>query len=210
MNVKICGITRADDAAIAVSLGAWAIGFVFWPKSPRYIDPARARAIAGALPGHVERVGVFVDEQPDRVRDVVSRVGLTAVQLHGSEVRGDWTAPGPPVIKAVGLEHPQREAILSEWRDTRVLIDAHDPHRRGGTGRTTDWTVAAGIASGREIVLAGGLCAENVAQAIARVQPWGIDVSSGVEDAPGVKNPERLRALFAAVGGCGLIDARMA
>jgi len=198
MKVKICGITRAQDAQLAASLGAWAVGFIFWPKSPRYIEPAQARAIADGLPPRVERVGVFVDESPDRVRAIAAAAGLTIVQLHGREARMDWDL-AVPMMKAVGLDNAGDEPVLHEWLDVRVLLDAHDPDRRGGTGRTTDWTAASRIARMREIVLAGGLRPENVADAIARVRPWGIDVSSGVEDAPGVKNHERMRALFAAV-----------
>lgn len=200
MNVKICGITCARDAELAASLGAWAIGFVFWPKSPRCIEPARARAIADRLPPHVERVGVFVDAPPDRVREVVAAAGLTVVQLHGHERRTDWDLP-VPVMKAVGLGDGDPQAVLGEWSDVRALLDAHDPERRGGTGRTTDWAAASRIARMREVVLAGGLRPENIAAAIAQVRPWGIDVSSGVEDTPGVKNHERVRALFAAVAG---------
>jgi phosphoribosylanthranilate isomerase len=198
MKVKICGVTRAQDAELAASLGAWAVGFVFWPKSPRNISAARARAISEALPRHVERVGVFVDETADRVRDIVAAAGLTIVQLHGHEARKDWDL-AVPAMKAVGLDDGDPQAVLGDWSDVRVLLDAYDPERRGGTGRTTDWAAASRIARTREIVLAGGLRPENVCAAIAQVRPWGIDVSSGVEDAPGVKNHDRMRALFEAV-----------
>jgi phosphoribosylanthranilate isomerase len=198
MKVKICGIMRAEDAQLAALLGAWAVGFIFWPKSPRFVDAAGARSIADALPARVERVGVFVDEAPDRVREIVAAAGLTIVQLHGHESRKDWDLT-TPVMKAVGLANGDQASVLDDWRDVRALLDAHDPARRGGTGRTIDWNAAAAVARSRDIVLAGGLRPENVADAVARVRPWGIDVSSGVEDAPGLKNHERMRALFAAV-----------
>jgi phosphoribosylanthranilate isomerase len=144
-----------------------------------------------------------VDERPARVREIVSAAGLTIVQLHGGEAREDWDFEHVSLMKAVGVEDDNREAILAAWSGARVLLDAHDPKRRGGTGRTADWEAAAAIARKRDIVLAGGLRPENVAAAITRVRPWGIDVSSGVEDAPGVKNHDKLGALFAAIESAG-------
>jgi phosphoribosylanthranilate isomerase len=193
--VKICGITRLEDAAAAVALGAGAIGFVFWPQSPRYIDPERAREIANALPPGVLRVGVFVNQAAAHVNDIASRVGLSAAQLHGDEEPDYASRVSPQVIKALTLE-----TSAAVWPEqTMILLDAHDPIRRGGTGRTIDWTAAADFARERRTLLAGGLTPENVGEAIARVRPFGIDVSSGVESSPGIKDHQRLRALFEAV-----------
>jgi len=195
--VKICGITRMDDALEAVRAGAAAVGFIFWPGSPRYIDPYRARAIANALPPFVTPVGVFVDQPADYVAGVASLVRLGAIQLHGRETPESAAALGRPILKGLTLNDS-----IDPWPDSVVLLlDAHDPVRRGGTGQTIDWEAATRIANRRRVILAGGLTPENVGEAIARVQPYGIDVSSGVERSPGVKHHGRLRALFEAIHG---------
>ena len=205
MIVKICGITRLEDAEAAVAAGAGAIGFIFWPNSPRFIDPYRARRIAAALPPFVTPVGVFVNQPLDHVNRVAHLVRLGAVQLHGDESPGFAAAVSVPVMKAVSSG---QEEVASWPAQVRLLLDVHDPVARGGTGRTIDWTAAAGIAAQREIVLAGGLTPDNVAEAIAQVRPFGIDVSSGVERAPGIKDHRRLRALFEAVHDAGHITTR--
>jgi phosphoribosylanthranilate isomerase len=199
--VKICGITRLEDAQAAVAAGANALGFIFWPKSPRHVDAERARSIVATLPRDVMAIGVFVNQPADDVNAVAEDVGLGAVQLHGDEGADYVRAISRPVIKAVTLD-AANSAGFAAWLDgVRILLDVHDPEKRGGTGRTIDWTMAAEIASQREIVLAGGLTPENVGSAIARVRPYGIDVSSGVEVSPGIKDPERIKALFEAVHG---------
>jgi phosphoribosylanthranilate isomerase len=205
MFVKICGITRLEDAAAAVAAGAGAIGFIFWPASPRFIDPHRARVIAAALPPFVTPVGVFVNQPLDYVNGVASLVRLGVVQLHGDETPQFAEAVARPVMKAVSLRKP--DVRLWPGR-VRLLLDVHDPLARGGTGRTIDWTAAADVSSQREIVLAGGLKPENVADAVACVRPYGIDVSSGVERSPGIKDHQRLRALFEAVHDAGHITTR--
>jgi phosphoribosylanthranilate isomerase len=198
MFVKICGITGAEDADAAVAAGANAVGFVFWPDSPRFVDPYRARAIVARLPPFVTPVGVFVNQAAEYVTAVASLVRLGAVQLHGDETELFAGSLQTPVIKAVTPASPDASA----WSRRRLLlVDAHDPVRRGGTGFTADWDRAAGLAAERPILLAGGLTPENVAEAIARVRPFGIDVSSGVERSPGVKDHQRLRALFEVVHG---------
>jgi phosphoribosylanthranilate isomerase len=200
MFVKICGITRAEDAKAAVAAGANAIGFVFWPKSPRFIDPYRARDLRALLPPFVTPVGVFVNQPEEYVRGVASLVKLGAVQLHGDEEPAYVGRMTTPVIKAVALGPANGVPVLDIWsRSTTILLDVHDPVRRGGTGNTVDWSAAATIASTRPTLLAGGLTPDNVATAVTRVRPFGIDVSSGVECAPGVKDPARLAALFEAL-----------
>jgi phosphoribosylanthranilate isomerase len=204
MLVKICGITRIEDAEAAVAAGAGAIGFVFWPKSPRFIDPYRARVIAAALPPFVTAVGVFVNQPLDHVNGVASVARLGVVQLHGDETPAFAAAVSRPVLKAVTVHDD-----IAMWPPrVRLLLDVHDPVAHGGTGRTIDWSAAAAIAARREVLLAGGLTADNVADAVGRVRPFGIDVSSGVERAPGIKDHQRLRALFEAVHDSGHITTR--
>ena len=200
-RVKVCGICRAEDAARAIDLGASAIGFVFWPDSPRYIEPTRARDIAASLPEHITAVGVFVDQPAQHVIDVAAVVPLGAVQLHGTELIDDFARVNQPLIKAVPVTDPFDASTVDGLPPfVTVLLDAHDPLRRGGTGRTIDWTVAAAVAARRKTILSGGLNAANVGEAIARVQPHMIDVSSGVESSPGRKDPDKLRQFFAAIG----------
>jgi phosphoribosylanthranilate isomerase len=209
MLVKICGITRLEDAAAAVAAGAGAIGFVFWPGSPRFIDPHRARAIAATLPPFVTPVGVFVNQPAAYVRGVASLVRLGAVQLHGDEPPAYAKELSTPIVKAIAIGADGGETAIDTWpAGITLLLDVHDPVKRGGTGRTVDWTAAAGIAATRRVFLAGGLTPDNAADAVARVRPYGIDVSSGVECAPGVKDHQRLRALFEALNGSSDITAR--
>ena len=200
MMVKICGITSMEDAEAAVEAGAASLGFVFWPKSPRFIDPERARVIVSSLPPFVVPVGVFVNQPAAHVRGVAALVRLGAVQLHGDEDLLYVAGMDYPVIKAVSIESGDETDRIDIWpRRTTLLLDVHDPVSRGGTGRTVDWSAAAPIAARRRTLLAGGLTPDNVAQAVARVQPYGIDVSSGVERSPGVKDHARIRALFEAL-----------
>jgi phosphoribosylanthranilate isomerase len=187
MVLKICGITRLTDALHATEQGATALGFVFWPRSPRYITPERAAAIVAALPSAVTKVGVFVNEAVDRVHAVVAEAGLDVVQLHGDEQPLDGAWLDRPLFRSTTID--DAEELMALWPvGTPLLLDATDRDRRGGTGTTVDWTRAAALSRRRRIILAGGLTPENVAEAIATVNPYGVDVSSGVEDAPGVKN----------------------
>jgi phosphoribosylanthranilate isomerase len=200
IDVKICGITRQEDALLAAELGAWAVGFVFWPGSPRYIDPRAARAIVHALPSTIRTVGVFVNQPAGHVRMVTEEAGITTVQLHGHEPVAFAQGLGLPVFKAVpvrgGFDPSTLDAIPS---GITVLLDAFDPTTHGGTGRTIDWTTAAEAATRRPIVLAGGLNAGNIVQAIQQVRPRAVDLSSGVERSPGIKEHGKLRELFAAL-----------
>jgi phosphoribosylanthranilate isomerase len=185
--LKVCGITRLTDALHAVQHGASAIGFVFWPKSPRSVHPARAADIIAELPSNVTTVGVFVNEPVEGIRQTVAATGLTMVQLHGDEPPAYADALPVPLLRAVTLS--QVPGVFGDWpAATTWLLDAADPVRRGGTGTTVDWQRAAAAARDRQVVLAGGLTPENVATAIGIVRPFGVDVSSGVEAAPGVKD----------------------
>jgi phosphoribosylanthranilate isomerase len=199
-RVKICGITRERDAMLACELGAAAIGLVLWPRSPRYVRPAAAREMVDGLPPVVVPVGVFADQPLTEIRELVEAVGLGAVQLHGDEPLETIMGVTRPVIRAVASDREDASLVIAALPEgVVVLLDAHDPVRRGGTGRTVDWGRAADLARHRRVILSGGLTPDNVAQAIAIVRPWGVDVSSGVESRPGVKDPERLAAFFAAV-----------
>jgi len=199
-RVKICGITRLEDAEAAVGLGADAIGFILWPKSPRVISLDEAARIANALPPFVTRVGVFVNPSLNEAREAVDRVGLDAVQLHGDETPAAFRALPVRCLKVATLESDDDIRAVAAWpADVMPLVDAADRERRGGTGRVANWTRAAQVSFVRPIVLSGGLTADNVSQAIAATRPWAVDVSSGVETSPGVKSVERMEKFFAAV-----------
>jgi phosphoribosylanthranilate isomerase len=197
--MKFCGITRVEDAWAAADLGAAAIGFVFAPTSPRAITPDAARAIALRLPRFLQGVGVFVYLPPADVRRVADHVGLDAVQLHGRETPADAAAAWPRVIKALARDRdPLAEA--DTWPDdVTLLVDAATGEAPGGTGQLADWPAAAALARRRRLVLAGGLTADNVGEAIAIVRPYAVDVSSGIETRPGEKSVARMRAFARAV-----------
>jgi phosphoribosylanthranilate isomerase len=196
MFVKVCGITRLTDALHAVRAGATALGFVFWPHSPRYVTPERAAEIIGELPSSMVTVGVFVNEPLDGIRDVVAKSRITTVQLHGDEPPAYADGLGWPIIRSVSVEEAD-EACPAWPAETLFLLDAVDPVRRGGTGGQVDWIQAASVARDWRILLAGGLTHENVAEAIAIVRPYGVDVSSGVEHSPGVKDFDKVSRFVA-------------
>lgn len=185
---------------LAARLGAACVGFVFWPQSPRFVEPAVATHILAALPPHVVGVGVFVNQPVEEVNTIADRVGLGAVQLHGDETAIVCEHCTRRVIKAVRLSADSTpDAAEAVWAGATVLLDTFDPIRMGGTGRQVDWTLAARIARRRRTILSGGLRAETVSAAVRQVAPYGLDVSSGVESQPGIKAPERMKAFFAAV-----------
>lgn len=200
MIVKICGLTRPEDVALAAELGATALGMVFWPSSPRAVTRAQARALVDAAPSGVLTVGVFVDPTRDELDAVMGDVPLGAVQLHGQESASFVESLPWPVVKAVQVPADGPLPDVGVWSNrVRVLLDAHNPVRRGGTGQRIDWRKAETLARQRPVILAGGLNADNVVAAIEAVGPAGIDVSSGVERTAGVKDPAKLKALFEAL-----------
>jgi len=204
-RVKICGLTRLEDAELAIALGADALGFVFWPASPRVLSPERARVIARALPPFVTRVGVFVNITPADVAAIADEVGLDAVQLHGDENVEDYRCVNRRLIRSISLDDDAAVAAAAVLPgDVMPLVDAADAIRRGGTGRLANWDHAAVLARTRQVMLAGGLTHQNVADAVRRVRPWAVDVSSGVEERPGVKSPSRLREFFAELERIGM------
>ena len=195
---KICGITRLGDALHAVREGATAIGFVFVPWSPRHVRRDVAAEIVSALPHTVTTVGVFVNASVDDIRATVRQTGIAEVQLHGDEPSSVASVIDRPIIRSVTLDNVLD--VASAWpRDTTLLLDKADPVRRGGTGEVVEWSRAAIVARDRRTILAGGLTPDNVEEAIVTVRPFGVDVSSGVEASPGVKDDSKLRAFFAAL-----------
>lgn len=203
VRVKICGITNLEDALLAADLGAQALGFIFYSKSPRSIKPEAARDIISSLPPLVLSIGVFVDEEAGVVREVAQTVGLDWVQLHGKESPDYCRTLGRRVIKGFRVQDESSLAVLPDYRDAvqALLLDTYRPGTPGGTGETFDWELARRAQNYGPIILAGGLTAANISQAITVAQPAAVDVASGVEAGPGVKDPEKLRAFFAAVSG---------
>jgi phosphoribosylanthranilate isomerase len=193
VRVKICGVTRVEDALLAARLGADAIGLNFWPRSRRHVDVETARAIVAALPPLVSAVGVFVNQAREEILAVAARARLSVVQLHGDEPPHACEGFPVPVWKALRLSSPLPLAWLDEWPVQGFLVDAPDPGY-GGSGRTCDWEVAREAAARAPVLLAGGLGPDNVAEAVRAVRPWGVDVASGVESSPGVKDPDKLAA----------------
>jgi phosphoribosylanthranilate isomerase len=189
--VKICGITTEEDALLAVAMGADAIGFNFVPSSSRFLAVSRAADIAKRLPPEILTVGVFRDEAPARVVELTNQAGLRAAQLHGRESAEEtrWVRQRVPVvIRAFPGGDPELARAPGYGADV-VMIDSASP----GSGKVFDWSLAEGAPSGLRILLAGGLTPDNVAEAIERVRPWGVDVATGVESAPGVKDPSLVR-----------------
>lgn len=202
VRIKICGITNWTDANRAIQSGASLLGFNFYPRSPRYITPRKARGIVRRLPRGISAVGVFVNETEDRMLAIARTVGLDYLQLHGDE---------PPaavarlkrkvrIIRAFRVRKPFRATQLAPFRQAHaILLDGFDPQLTGGTGRTFDWTLARRAKPYGRIFLAGGLTPENIGEAIRTVRPYAVDVCSGVEARPGKKDAARLRAFHRAV-----------
>jgi len=196
-RVKICGITRTEDALVAAGLGVDAIGLVFYKKSPRHIDAEQAKAIVTALPPFVTTVGLFMDARPDDIAAVVKLVKLDCLQFHGDECPADCGQYGLPYIKAVAMQDGIDYALYTaSYPDAAgFLLDSHRRGQAGGTGKTFDWAQIP-KKQDRPLILAGGLTPENVAEAISQVQPYGIDLSSGVESSPGVKDAAKIQNLM--------------
>jgi phosphoribosylanthranilate isomerase len=193
VRIKICGITNAEDAIAAADLGADAIGFVFAP-SPRQISPDKAREIIMALPPLVQTVGVFVDEDPEKVASTAALCHLDLLQFHGKESASYCRGFGQRVIKAVQVQGPDGLEGCSEYSGVvdAFLLDTYVPGQKGGTGLTFDWNLALEAKRFGRIILAGGLNPDNVAAAITAVKPYAVDASSGLELKPGVKDHEKM------------------
>jgi phosphoribosylanthranilate isomerase len=203
MRVKICGITQIQQAEAIAEMGATALGFICVSASPRYVEPSRIRAIADRLPDQILRVGVFANESLDTVASTVAQANLSAVQLHGSESpefcqQLRQRLPGIELLKAFRIKTPDALAQVETYRDRvdSVLLDAYHPDQLGGTGRTLEWQRLNTFSPSQPWWLAGGLTPDNIRMALAQVRPDGIDLSSGVETAPGDKNLTKVARLF--------------
>jgi phosphoribosylanthranilate isomerase len=199
ISIKVCGITKLEDARYAAHLGYSAVGFNFYPNSPRFIKPEQAKKIIGDLPPFIATVGVFVNEKPSMVREVCEFTKLSMVQLHGQESPEYCKSMPVRVIKAFGMDETFNFNILATYHDANVaafLLDKHSPELVGGTGQTFDWSLAAHAREYGRIILAGGITPFNVESAIREAEPFGIDVNSGVEILPGEKNRVKMRELM--------------
>jgi len=202
-RTKICGITNIEDARVAVTAGADALGFLLYRKSPRYVDPMIVQQIVAQLPPFILPVGVFVNEEIKIVRDLMDTCGLALAQLHGDESATYCRELRRPVLKALRLKDRSTFVALAEFQ-ARIevrgfVLDALSEEAYGGTGQVVDWGLARQAARAATVILAGGLTPENVGQALRAVQPYGVDVSSGVEVTPGKKDHEKVRAFLRAV-----------
>ena len=196
VRVKICGITRAEDALAALRLGADALGFNFWPGSRRYLAPAAAREIVARLPPFATTVGVFVNQPEEEIRAIASASGVQVLQLHGDEPP-DLCARLPwPVVKAIPVDQVRALSRLLSYEVSAFLLDT--PSRgHGGSGVPFDWSLAEGVSDVAPVILAGGLDPDNVADAIRAVRPYAVDVASGVESEPGVKSASKMARFIA-------------
>jgi phosphoribosylanthranilate isomerase len=202
-RIKLCGITTLDDARMAVDVGAWAIGCILWPQSPRACDPAEAARIATAVRRRAQVCGVFVNQHLDEVTELVDALGLTMVQLHGDEgpaYCGEVARrTGAKVVKAAAVRSQADVQALETFHTDFHMLDAHRPGMRGGTGETFDWELVRARRSSIPLILSGGLTPDNVAEAIAAIRPFAVDTASGTEASPGVKDPDKVAAFVEAV-----------
>ncbi len=199
VRVKICGTTSLKDALLAVESGADAVGFIFYKESPRNISQKDVKEIVAQLPPFVESIGVFVNETSDKVNRIAEQCRLTAVQLHGDESPAFCRRIKRRVVKAVRVKDAESLKGMSDFDVSGFLLDAYNEESRGGTGRVFDWNLALRAKKQGPVIIAGGLNPYNVYTAIHRVKPYGVDVCSGVEKSPGVKDPEKISEFIKAV-----------
>ncbi len=202
IKIKICGITNAEDAQVAVDAGADALGFIFYAQSPRFVEIQTVKSIVDQLPPFVLPIGVFVNEEQTMVQNIMDACGLALAQLHGDETPVYCETLGHPVLKGIRLRDRSSFLALAEYKGRAgvrgFLLDAFSETAYGGTGSVADWDLAAEAAKAAPILLAGGLSPENVQDAIQKVHPYGIDVSSGVEASPGKKDHAKVHAFMKA------------
>jgi phosphoribosylanthranilate isomerase len=196
MKVKICGITNKEDALCAAELGADALGFIFVPSSLRYITPSAAKDIIGKLPPFVTSVGVFADSPSEEILSIIQQTGITCLQLHGNESPKQCSVYQVPVIKAFRVGKNFHFSSMQQFEVSAFLLDKYVDGSLGGTGKTFNWKIAVQAKKYGQIILAGGLHPENIIEAIRTVQPYAVDVNSGVESEQGKKDKEKLKRLF--------------
>ena len=197
MEIKICGITNLEDALFVSSCGADAIGFIFYPKTPRYVAPETLRNIIKNLSGDIVKVGVFVNEDAGKINEIVRYCGLDMIQLHGDESPEYCRQfPHTALIKASSPQSEKDLNILRDYPVSAILIDTRDSERYGGTGKTSDWNLAVKAKDMHPLILSGGLNPDNILEAIETVSPHAVDVNSGVEDSPGKKNHEKVKNII--------------
>ncbi|MBC8287194.1 MAG: phosphoribosylanthranilate isomerase [Nitrospinae bacterium] len=196
VKVKICGMTQLKDAVFAAEQGADAVGFIFYKKSPRSVTMKTVREIILKLPPFVDTVGIFVDESVDRVNKIADYCGLDMVQLHGDESPAFCRKIHRRVIKAFRVKDLQSIKQLEKYSVSGFLLDTYSDNLHGGTGKTFDWNLALPAKKIGPVILAGGLTPRNIRQAVSQARPYGVDVCSGVEKFPGVKDPEKVRAFL--------------
>jgi phosphoribosylanthranilate isomerase len=196
-QVKICGITNEEDALCAVHCGAAALGFIFYPPSPRYIKPEDARKIINGLPKEIVKVGVFVNEKADEIKRVMEYCGLDMIQLHGDESPAYCREfPADRIIKAVELKNDNDLNHALDYDVAALLVDNRHAGLYGGTGRKANWKLACRIKNKKPLILSGGLSEENIAEALRTVAPAALDINSGVESEPGKKDHAKLARIF--------------
>ncbi|MFC1716268.1 phosphoribosylanthranilate isomerase [Candidatus Poribacteria bacterium] len=200
IKIKVCGITNSEDAHAAVDLGADALGFIFVPNTPRYVEPQTVERIISELPPFITTVGVFADAPPETVSEIIQICDLNAAQLHGSETPSYCntiaTRCRVPVIKAFRIKDQNSLSLIPEYEVSAYLLDTYVKGKKGGTGEIFNWDLAKEAKEYGRIIIAGGLTPENVAQAIRHVEPYAVDVSSGVESKPGKKDHAKVRAFI--------------
>jgi len=197
-KIKICGITNIEDALLAIDLGADALGFVFYRGSKRYIDPESANNIISKLPPFITTVGIFVNQGLDEINYTKEMAGFDTIQLHGDE-SPDFCKNFARVIKAIRVKENIDSELIESYPVKAVLFDTFSEESYGGTGRSFVWDALKDLNTTKRIILSGGLTPENVFQAVRMVHPYAVDVSTGVEDYPGKKNPEKLKKFIEAV-----------
>ncbi len=203
MKVKICGITKIEDALYAVELGAWALGFIFYPKSPRYIEPEKVKEIIKELPKDIKTIGVFVNEKFDKMEEIAEITNISTFQLHGEENNETCQKLSKEVIKAFRFTNKKELEIMDNYVNDKeknnilaFLIDAFNKDSYGGTGHRADWDLAQEVKKYGNLILAGGLNEKNISSAISIVKPWAVDLSSAVESDYGIKDHKKMKDFF--------------
>lgn len=202
-KVKICGITNTEDALWAAECGSDAIGFIFYNKSPRYIEPDKAKTIIAALPPFIITVGVFVNEDYNDIRDIADLTGIAAIQLHGEESPSYCNLVEGKLIKAIRVKNEKSIETMKKYDVNAFLLDSFNKDSYGGSGLTFDWNLAKKATEYGKVILSGGLNPDNVTEAIKKVGPYGVDVSSSVEKSPGIKDKKKVKEFIERVNATG-------